>query len=67
MFSIGNDELKKKPPIGDTINCPNCGQIHTIKYGHRILTDGTTEPDTLLTFYTCKKKTYLAGIAGKQI
>lgn len=64
MFAIEIDDL---PRIGTEITCPHCGEIHAIRYGDKILKDGTKQPSKLLAFYTCGGKSYLAGIDGKNI
>ena len=67
MIAIGHDELSKKDAVGNSINCPNCGDAHEIEYGDEVMPDGTKKPSKLLAFYKCGNKTYLAGIAGKVI
>ena len=67
MFSIGNNELAKADPIGDTIICPKCGDTHTIEYGNEVLPDGTRRPSKLVAFYKCGKSIYLAGVNGKSV
>lgn len=67
MFSIGNNELENATPLGDFIICDKCGKRHIIKYGDEILEDGTKKKSKLLAFYTCRGKSYLAGINGKSI
>lgn len=67
MKSFSNKELKQKPDLGDFILCPHCQNRHLIKYGNKVLSDGTKEPTKLLAFYRCGDKTYLAGIDGKNI
>ena len=42
-MAIGNDELAKAPPLGETIAC-KCGQTHPIEYGDEVLRDGTKKP-----------------------
>lgn len=66
-LAIGNDEIEKAPQLGDFILCCSCGKRHRISYGDEILADGTKKPSTLLAFYKCKGKLYLAGINGKGI
>uniref|UniRef100_A0A6H1ZCW3 Uncharacterized protein n=1 Tax=viral metagenome TaxID=1070528 RepID=A0A6H1ZCW3_9ZZZZ len=66
-FAIGNKELGKKKNIGDFILCKSCNKRHRIKYGDKILENGTKKPSKLLGFYTCQGKNYLASIAGKDI
>jgi len=67
MFAIGNDELNEAPKLGEFILCEQCGKRHRIAYGTQTLADGTKELATALAFYTCRGKTYLAGINGKDI
>lgn len=67
MFAIGNDELEKCGKLGKTIRCKMCGKKHRVRYGEEVLMDGTRKPSTMLAFYTCNGKTYLAGIQGKEI
>lgn len=62
MLAIGNEELKE--PLGDVVECPQCGQKHTVEYGEEVLKDGTKKPSKLLAFYSCGDKSYLAGING---
>jgi hypothetical protein len=66
MFVIGNDELAKCDDLGKTVRC-KCGKNHRVRYGEEVLEDGTRKPSKMLAFYTCKGKTYLAGINGKEI
>ena len=67
MLAIGNDELRLKPKIGEKIHCKRCGKNHIIKYGEKVLTDGTKIPSDLLAFYKCKGKSYLGGIDGREL
>ena len=62
MLAIGADELHE--PLSDAVECPQCGQQHSIEYGEEVLKDGTRKPSKLLAFYKCGDKTYLAGING---
>ena len=69
-LAIGNDELKDNDVIGDSIICYVCGQEHEIRYGDEVKEiDGkeVRTKSTLLAIYDCGGKTYLAGIAGKDI
>ena len=50
--------------LGDVVECPQCGQKHTVEYGEEVLKDGTKKPSKLLAFYSCGDKSYLAGING---
>jgi len=67
MFTIGNDELKNNPSLGDFILCPHCGERHIIQHGDEILPDGTKKKSKLLSFYKCRDKCFLAGVNGKNI
>jgi len=62
MFTIGNEELTKCPPLKDYIICPQCGQKHEIEFAKD--DEGNI---THLAFYKCGGKAYLAGIDGKDI
>lgn len=67
MFVVGEDELGS--PIGSTIICKRCGEVHGIKYGKRILDDGSKVNDDTLAFVSCPKSDalYLVGIHGREI
>jgi hypothetical protein len=66
-FAINQKDLEEGGLLGETIVCDDCGEIHTIKYGHEIMSDGTKVPSKLLAFYNCKDRTVLAGIRGHQV
>ena len=66
-FAIGREEINRAPKLGKIITCGMCGKRHRIKYGKKILRDGSKEPSTLLAFYKCKGNAYLAGIDGMDI
>jgi hypothetical protein len=66
FFAIGNDELEKKNPLGETFKCPHCGLDHPVEFGDEVI-DGVKVPSTLLAFYKCGEKTYLCGINGKAL
>ena len=66
MFSISNEELEKCPALKATIMCPHCKEVHEIKYGEKVLDDGSKVKSDLA-YYKCGSKSYLAGIAGKRI
>jgi len=51
--SIGNNEIEKLPPLGDTIVCWVCGEEHKVESGK-------------LAFFKCGDKSYLCGIDGKE-
>ncbi len=63
-----NEELKNQPEVkkGMEIICPQCGQLHKIKYGKDAKTG---EESNVLSFYSCPatNKDYLAGVNGKSI
>jgi hypothetical protein len=67
MFAIGNEQLDSAVDIGASIMCDKCGKRHKVKYGDEVMEDGTKKKCTLLSFYKCGGKTYLAGIRGKRI
>ena len=67
MLSIGNDELENLPTLGSRVNCTHCGDKHEVKYGNKILDDGTRVPDNTLAYYTCGESIYLCGVCGKDI
>lgn len=67
MFAIGNEELEKAEPLGDSILCDKCGQQHMIEYADEVLPDRTKRKSKLLAFYKCGDKSYLAGINGKRV
>jgi hypothetical protein len=48
-----------------TALCPNCNGWHELKYGDRVLSDGTKEPTTMLGYVNCENKTYLVEVAGE--
>lgn len=60
MLTIGNDELGEY--LGDTIECPHCGEEHEVKRSKN--KDGAM--GTLSTF-DCGDSSYLCGIDGKSI
>lgn len=62
MLAIGAHELQA--PLGETVECPHCGQLHRIEFGEEILSDGTCKPSKLLGAYKCGDNLYLAGING---
>jgi hypothetical protein len=67
MFSISDEELAKKPLLGETIHCKKCGKDHPIECGEKTLPNGDKVGDNLLAFYRCSGKVFLAGIGGKAI
>jgi len=67
VLAIGNEELARLPKLGKTIKCFRCGKRHKVKYGDRILEDGSKVKSNTLAFVDCKGKQYLVGIDGKNI
>jgi len=67
MLSIGNDELAKKPVLGNVVFCKKCNKNHKVEYGDKVLKDGSKVPSKLIAFYKCKGKLYLAGLNGKSL
>ena len=65
FVAIGNDELGEK--VGKTLKCKRCGKRHKVRYGERILPDGTMQPSKLVGFIKCGGKPYLVAINGKLI
>ena len=61
------DELESLPSVGKTAKCPNCGKMHKVKYGKKVLKDGTKVPSDMLGFIKCGNKFYLASIDNKLI
>jgi len=53
--------------LGDEVVCKNCGNIHKVKYGDRVLEDGTKVPSKVLAYIKCDNndQVYLVGISGK--
>lgn len=64
MFAIGNDELERNGPLGNSVQCAKCGAEHQVQFGERVHADGTRTPDGMLAFYKCGEQCYLAGING---
>jgi len=68
MFSIGNDQLEKCKPFGDFIYCNRCTKRHIIRYGEKVLTDGTKKLDKLLAYVKCDDaKSFLVGMNYKKV
>lgn len=69
FVAFSNNELDKFNVLGDEAICPNCNENHQVRYGERVLDDGTKVPSKQLAFITCEKNdtTYLVGVNGKQI
>lgn len=69
-FTMGNDELEKKPKLGTTARCRVCGEYHEVEHGkEKDPATGEMKESRLLAFYRCPKtgKLYLAGIDGREI
>ena len=69
-FAIGNDELAKKPALGETVLCRVCGERHDVEYGkEKDPVTGLMKESKTLAFYKCpvNGKLYLAGIDGREI
>ncbi len=64
FIAIGNDELTES--LGSHIICERCGKRHKVKYGMRVLEDGTKVPSKTIAFVRCGGSTYLAGVNGKR-
>jgi hypothetical protein len=67
MLAIGNDELEKKPNLGDFILCKKCGQRHIVEYGDKVNADGSKEKCKIIAFVKCGENIQLVGINGKDI
>ena len=63
MLAIGNDELGED--VGDTAKCLNCGKEHKVKYGKRVLEDGSKMPSKSLGYVSCREKSFLVSLMGK--
>lgn len=66
FLAVGNEELEGQPEIkkGDMFDCPHCPDKHVLECG----TDPKNgKESTMLLFYRCGDKTYLAGLNGKLI
>jgi hypothetical protein len=66
MLSIGNDELAKCPPLGKTIKCWVCGEMHEVRHG-RYATPGRESEVAPLSYFSCSSVMYLCGIDGKEV
>ena len=69
-FTIGNDELAKKPALGKTALCRVCGEAHEVEYGkEKDPVTGEMKDSKTLAFYRCPEtgKLYLAGIDGREV
>lgn len=68
MYTLGNNEKDNLPDLPDEIFCDYCLKLHRIRYGKKILEDGSEIEDKLLAFVTCDdSKSYLVGVDGKDI
>ena len=66
FLAVGNRELG--PFIGKVVECPNCGDLHEVKYGDKIEKDGTLTPSKMLGYVKCNNgKSYLVAIDGKEL
>ena len=63
--AIGNEELG--PFVGRVVECPNCGDLHKVRYGDKIEKDGTLTPSKMLGYVKCNNgSSYLVTIDGKE-
>ena len=68
MFAVGNGELCALIPDGARVKCkrhPNCRKhpkSHAVEYGKDITTGRESR---MLAVYTCGRKSYICGIAGR--
>jgi hypothetical protein len=67
MIAISNNELEYLSSVGRTAKCPNCGKMHKVKYGKKVLKDGTKVPTNMLGFVKCGNNSYLVSIEDKLI
>lgn len=69
FIAFGNGELDGNDEIGEFETCPNCGELHKVGYGDKVLKDGTKVPTKMLAFVDCPENgnSYLVGIDGKRI
>ena len=67
MFAIGNEEIDKASALSETITCYLCGKKHRVRYGYKVLPDGSKIKSRILAFFKCKGKSYLCGINGKDL
>ena len=65
MIATSNNELEYLSSVGRTAKCPNCSKMHKVKYGKKVLKDGTKVPTNMLGFIKCGNKFYLASIDNK--
>jgi hypothetical protein len=62
MLAITGDDLDKE--IGKETVCPNCTEIHEVKWGKEII-DGNEVETKMLGFVTCGTKQFLVAVNGK--
>ena len=65
FVAIGNDELGED--VVKMLKCKRCGKRHKVRYGERVLSDGTRQPSKMAGFIICRGKAYLVAINGKRI
>ena len=66
MLAVGADELGED--IREYTECPNCGELHRVRYGHAVMKDGTMKPSKTLGFVKCDNgSSYLVAIDGKEL
>lgn len=65
FIAVGNDELSEM--IGSHIKCYRCHKEHPVKYGEKVLPDGSRKPSQDLGFVRCDldNNLYLVSIMGK--
>lgn len=68
FIAVGNEELTDY--VGETCECPACGEIKQVKYGtsRRLLENGKwgePEESRLLGYVSCNNKTYVVALGGK--
>lgn len=57
------DNHSSLPDLGPKVVCPRCKRNHMVKYG----VDDRGATSKLLAYYSCRGKSYLCGVAGKDI
>lgn len=67
FVAFGNDELSLKDELQSFEKCLRCGEMHEVRFGNRVLLDGTKEPSKALAFVNCNNEAYLVGILGKRV
>ena len=66
-FAIGNNELEKLKPVGETAKCPKCKKRHKVEYGKKKMPDGHYEETKMLGFVKCGEDSYLVSVNGKEL